>query len=141
MKTGRRISSGRSRVRWRRGSGPDASGQTNEGINISAPAGTPVRAAAAGTVIYAGNELQAFGNLLLIRHEGGWVTAYGHLDTINVQRGATVTQGETIGTVGQDRVGQDAAASLRSPPGQQAGRSGPLPQELILSPTVDAGPA
>jgi murein DD-endopeptidase MepM/ murein hydrolase activator NlpD len=83
------------------GFGPDASGQTNEGINISAPAGTPVRAAAAGTVIYAGNELQAFGNLLLIRHEGGWVTAYGHLDTMNVQRGATVTQGETIGTVGQ----------------------------------------
>jgi murein DD-endopeptidase MepM/ murein hydrolase activator NlpD len=83
------------------GFGPDGSGQTNDGINIAAPAGTPVRAAAAGTVIYAGNELPAFGNLVLVRHDGGWVTAYGHLDTIGVQRGASVAQGQTIGTVGQ----------------------------------------
>ncbi len=83
------------------GFGPDGSGQTNDGINIAAPAGTPVRAAAAGTVIYAGNELPAFGNLVLVRHEGGWVTAYGHLDTIGVQRGASIAQGQTIGTVGQ----------------------------------------
>jgi murein DD-endopeptidase MepM/ murein hydrolase activator NlpD len=81
--------------------GPDGSGQTNEGINIAAPTGTPVHAAAAGTVIYAGNELAAFGNLVLVRHDGGLVTAYGHLDSIGVQRGASVTQGQTIGTVGQ----------------------------------------
>jgi murein DD-endopeptidase MepM/ murein hydrolase activator NlpD len=52
-------------------------------------------------VIYTGNELAAFGNLVLIRHPGGWVTAYGHLAKIDVQRGATVIQGQPIGTVGQ----------------------------------------
>ncbi|HLG88939.1 MAG TPA: peptidoglycan DD-metalloendopeptidase family protein [Alphaproteobacteria bacterium] len=81
--------------------GPDSSGQKNDGINIAAPAGTPVAAAEAGTVIYAGNELPAFGNLVMVRHAGGWVTAYGHLASISVQRGASVTRGETLGTVGQ----------------------------------------
>lgn len=83
------------------GFGPNGSGQMNDGINIAASAGTPVHAADAGTVIYTGNELPAFGNLVLIRHGGGWVTAYGHLASISVQRGATVTSGQTIGTVGQ----------------------------------------
>ncbi|MDB5395440.1 MAG: putative gamma-D-glutamyl-meso-diaminopimelate peptidase [Rhodospirillales bacterium] len=83
------------------GFGADGSGQTNDGINITAAAGTSVQAADAGTVIYTGNELAAFGNLVLIRHAGGWVTAYGHLGSIGVQRGATVTQGQPIGTVGQ----------------------------------------
>ena len=81
--------------------GPDSSGQKNDGINIAAPAGTPVAAADSGTVIYAGNELPAFGNLVMVRHAGGWVTAYGHLASISVQRGASVTRGETVGTVGQ----------------------------------------
>jgi len=83
------------------GFGGDGSGQTNDGINIAAASGTPVHAADAGTVIYTGNELAAFGNLILIRHAGGWVTAYGHLAKIDVQRGATVIQGQPIGTVGQ----------------------------------------
>jgi murein DD-endopeptidase MepM/ murein hydrolase activator NlpD len=83
------------------GFGGDGSGQTNDGINIAAASGTPVHAADAGTVIYTGNELAAFGNLVLIRHAGGWVTAYGHLAKIDVQRGATVVQGQPIGTVGQ----------------------------------------
>ena len=83
------------------GFGADGSGQTNDGINIAAAAGTSVKAADAGTVIYTGNELAAFGNLVLIRHAGGWVTAYGHLASIGVQRGATVVQGQPIGTVGQ----------------------------------------
>jgi murein DD-endopeptidase MepM/ murein hydrolase activator NlpD len=77
------------------------SGQTNDGINIAAPAGTPVHAADSGTVIYTGNELAAFGNLVLIRHAGGWVTAYGHLAKIDVAKGSTVVQGQPIGTVGQ----------------------------------------
>jgi murein DD-endopeptidase MepM/ murein hydrolase activator NlpD len=81
--------------------GADSAGQVNDGINIAAPAGTPVQAAEAGTVIYTGNELAGFGNLILLRHAGGWVTAYGHLATMTVQRGATVTQGQQIGTVGQ----------------------------------------
>ncbi len=83
------------------GFGGGAGGQTNDGINIAAASGTPVHAADAGTVIYTGNELAAFGNLVLIRHAGGWVTAYGHLAKIDVQRGATVGQGQPIGTVGQ----------------------------------------
>jgi murein DD-endopeptidase MepM/ murein hydrolase activator NlpD len=81
--------------------GSDGSGQKNDGINIAAPAGTPVEAADAGTVIYAGNELPAFGNLVMIRHAGGWVTAYGHLGSIAVQRGASVARGQPLGTVGQ----------------------------------------
>jgi murein DD-endopeptidase MepM/ murein hydrolase activator NlpD len=83
------------------GFGSAGSGQTNDGINIAAPAGTPVHAADSGTVIYTGNELAAFGNLVLIRHAGGWVTAYGHLAKIDVAKGATVVQGQPIGTVGQ----------------------------------------
>jgi murein DD-endopeptidase MepM/ murein hydrolase activator NlpD len=83
------------------GFGASGSGQTNDGINIAAAAGTPVHAADSGTVIYTGNELAAFGNLVLIRHAGGWVTAYGHLAKIDVAKGATVVQGQPIGTVGQ----------------------------------------
>lgn len=83
------------------GFGAASGGQTNDGINIGAPAGTPVKASDSGTVIYAGNELPAFGNLVLIRHAGGWVTAYGHLAKIDVQKGATVVQGQPVGTVGQ----------------------------------------
>jgi murein DD-endopeptidase MepM/ murein hydrolase activator NlpD len=83
------------------GFGAEAGGTTNDGLNIAAPAGTPVQAAEGGTVIYTGNELPAFGNLVLIRHAGGWVTAYGHLATITVQPKASVTQGQAIGTVGQ----------------------------------------
>jgi len=83
------------------GFGAGGSGQSNDGINIAAAAGTAVHAADSGTVIYTGNELAAFGNLVLIRHAGGWVTAYGHLAKIDVQKGSTVVQGQPIGTVGQ----------------------------------------
>lgn len=80
--------------------GPLSDGLTNDGINIAAARGTPIRAAQAGTVAYAGNELRGFGNLILIRHEGGWVTAYAHAEEISVQRGQQVQAGQTIGTVG-----------------------------------------
>lgn len=76
-------------------------GQKNDGINIAAPEGAVVQAADAGTVVYAGNELAGFGNLILVRHAGGWVTAYAHLASMSVQRGAAVTAGQTIGSVGQ----------------------------------------
>jgi len=59
-----------------------------------------VRAADNGVVAYAGNELRGYGNLILIRHDGGWVTAYGHNDQILVRRGEQVTVGQTIATVG-----------------------------------------
>lgn len=75
-------------------------GRTNDGINIKAPLGTTVKAADAGTVAYAGNELKGFGNLILIKHNDGWITAYAHNDKILVRKGQKVRKGEKISTVG-----------------------------------------
>lgn len=80
--------------------GAKGGGLVNDGMNIAAPRGTPVRAAADGTVIYAGNEVRGFGNLVLIRHEGGWVTAYGHAERVLVRQGQAVRAGEEIARVG-----------------------------------------
>lgn len=80
--------------------GPKGEGLHNDGINIAAPRGSPVRAAGSGTVAYAGNELRGFGNLLLIRHAGGWVTAYAHNEKLLVRRGQKVRQGQAIARVG-----------------------------------------
>ncbi|MBL8832907.1 MAG: peptidoglycan DD-metalloendopeptidase family protein [Rhodospirillales bacterium] len=80
--------------------GPKPGGLQNDGINIAAPRGTAFRAAESGVVIYAGNELRGFGNLLLVRHESGYVTAYAHADELAVQRGDQVRRGQTIGRVG-----------------------------------------
>lgn len=82
------------------GFGPKGHGLNNDGVNIGAPKGAPVVAAASGIVVYAGNEMKGFGNLILIRHEGGWVTAYAHLDRTLVSKDAVVAQGDEIGTVG-----------------------------------------
>jgi murein DD-endopeptidase MepM/ murein hydrolase activator NlpD len=81
--------------------GPKGSGLNNDGVNIGAPKGAPVQAAANGIVVYAGNEMKGFGNLVLIRHQGGWVTAYAHLDRALVAKDAVVAQGDMIGTVGK----------------------------------------
>jgi len=83
------------------GYGPSAGGLHNDGINIEAPAGTPVTAAEAGVVAYAGNELRGFGNLLLVRHEGGWMTAYAHNNELLVKRGQKVARGQMIARVGR----------------------------------------
>lgn len=77
-----------------------AKGRNNDGINIKAALGTPVKAADAGTVAYAGNELKGFGNLILIRHNDGWVTAYAHNDRLTVKKGQRVKKGDKIATVG-----------------------------------------
>ncbi len=82
------------------GYGVKEKGLRNDGINIAAPRGAPVRAAEAGTVAYAGNELRGFGNLLLIRHASGLVTAYAHTDQILVKRGDTVKRGQVVARVG-----------------------------------------
>lgn len=82
------------------GYGPKAGGEHNDGINIAVPAGTPVRAAEEGTVVYSDNELKGFGNLILIRHKDRWMTAYAHLDRMAVKSGDKVARGQTIGTVG-----------------------------------------
>lgn len=77
-----------------------AKGRNNDGINIKAPLGTTVKAADAGTIAYAGNELKGFGNLILIKHSGGWITAYAHNDKLLVKKGQKVRKGEKISTVG-----------------------------------------
>lgn len=80
--------------------GPASGGLYNDGINILAPRGTPVRAADNGVVAYVGNELRGFGNLILVKHAGGWVTAYAHNETLLVRRGDKVARGQTIAQVG-----------------------------------------
>jgi murein DD-endopeptidase MepM/ murein hydrolase activator NlpD len=81
--------------------GSKPGGLVNDGINIMAPRGTAVRAAENGIVSYAGNELRGFGNLVLIRHAGNWITAYAHLDSIDVRTGGEVQRGQVIGRIGQ----------------------------------------
>ncbi|MBB3264096.1 murein DD-endopeptidase MepM/ murein hydrolase activator NlpD [Azospirillum sp. OGB3] len=81
--------------------GPKPDGLHNDGLNIAASKGTAVVAADNGVVAYAGNELRGFGNLLLVKHSDGFITAYAHLDRIDVERGVAVKRGQAIGTVGQ----------------------------------------
>jgi murein DD-endopeptidase MepM/ murein hydrolase activator NlpD len=81
--------------------GTTVSGERNVGINIAAPFGTPIHAAAAGEVSYAGNELRGYGNLVLLKHDDGYVTAYAHAERIVVNRGDYVQKGQIIGYVGQ----------------------------------------
>jgi murein DD-endopeptidase MepM/ murein hydrolase activator NlpD len=73
----------------------------NEGINIAVPEGTPVKAAEAGVVTYAGSEVKGYGNLVLIRHENGYVSAYAHNGELNVKRGEQVKRGQVIAKSGQ----------------------------------------
>jgi murein DD-endopeptidase MepM/ murein hydrolase activator NlpD len=80
--------------------GAASNGERNDGINISTPMGTPIHAAAGGTVTYSGNELKDYGNLILIKHEDGYVTAYAHADKLLVSRGDYVTRGQVIGYSG-----------------------------------------
>jgi murein DD-endopeptidase MepM/ murein hydrolase activator NlpD len=82
------------------GFGRQSDGVRNDGINLAVPAGTPVHAAEAGTVIYAGDQLEGYGNLVLIQHKDDWVSAYAHAASLNVKRGDTVKRGQTIATVG-----------------------------------------
>ena len=76
-------------------------GRRNDGIDLKAAQGTPVHAAASGEVVYAGDQVPGFGNLVLIKHADGWVTAYAHLDRALVHMRQSVTQGDEIGQVGQ----------------------------------------
>ncbi len=80
--------------------GDNPGGGRNDGINISVARGTPVRAAGSGEVSYVGNELKSYGNLILIRHDNGFVTAYAHTDGVHVKRGERVERGQIIGSAG-----------------------------------------
>jgi murein DD-endopeptidase MepM/ murein hydrolase activator NlpD len=81
------------------GKKPD--GAKNEGINIAVPEGTMIKAAGDGVIAYAGNGLKGYGNLVLIRHEGGFVTAYAHAKDLSVKKGDSVKRGAIIGRTGQ----------------------------------------
>ncbi len=81
--------------------GARANGERNDGINIAVPDGVPILAAEAGTVSYVGNELKGYGNLVLIRHDNGYVTAYAHAGQITVTRGQRVARGEIIAYAGE----------------------------------------
>jgi murein DD-endopeptidase MepM/ murein hydrolase activator NlpD len=81
--------------------GATATGGKNDGINISTPLNAPIHAAASGTVTYAGDELKNYGNLVLIKHTGGYTTAYAHADHLVVTRGDFVARGQVIGYTGQ----------------------------------------
>jgi murein DD-endopeptidase MepM/ murein hydrolase activator NlpD len=74
---------------------------TNEGINIAVPEGTSVKAAEAGYVVYAGSELKGYGNLVLIKHPNGFVSAYANNSELSVKRGETVKRGQIIAKSGQ----------------------------------------
>ena len=81
------------------GARPD--GTHNDGINVAVPQGTDVQAAEQGTVAYAGSELKGYGNLVLLRHESGWVTAYAHNEELLVKRGDKVKRGQAIAKAGK----------------------------------------
>lgn len=82
------------------GYGPKKDGLHNDGINIKAARGDGVRAAQSGQVVYAGDAIDGYGNLILIRHTNGYVTAYAHLDKMLVKKGDTIKRGQVIGKVG-----------------------------------------
>lgn len=76
-------------------------GKPNDGINLAVPEGTPVKAAQDGVVAYSGNELKSYGNLVLVRHSNGYVTAYAHLSERLVKSGDTITRGQLIAKSGR----------------------------------------
>jgi len=82
------------------GFGPKSSGGQNDGINVAVPEGTPIKAAEDGVVAYAGSELKGYGNLVLVRHSNGFVTAYAHASELNVKKGETIKRGQVIGKAG-----------------------------------------
>jgi murein DD-endopeptidase MepM/ murein hydrolase activator NlpD len=82
------------------GYGANVEGNRNDGIDISVPEGTPIKAAENGVVIYAGSSLKELGNAVLVRHDDGTVTVYGHAGDLNVQRGQKIQRGQTVATSG-----------------------------------------
>lgn len=81
--------------------GSTANGGRNDGINIATTMDAPIHAAASGSVTYAGDELKGYGNLVLVKHSGGFTTAYAHADRLVVSRGDFVAKGQVIGYSGQ----------------------------------------
>ncbi|MEQ1578457.1 MAG: peptidoglycan DD-metalloendopeptidase family protein [Hyphomicrobium sp.] len=83
------------------GFGQRSDGTHNDGVNLAVPMGTDIHAAEEGSVAYAGSELKGYGNLILVRHDNGWVTAYAHSDELLVKRGDRVKRGQVIAKAGK----------------------------------------
>ena len=81
--------------------GAKTNGKANDGINLSVPEGTPVKAAEDGVVDYSGNDVKSYGNLVLVRHSNGYVTAYAHASEVLVKRGDAIKRGQIIAKSGQ----------------------------------------
>ncbi len=107
--------------------GPKSGGLYNDGINIKAKEGDAVKAAEDGVVSYAGNELKGYGNLIIIKHSGGWITAYAHLSKVAVKRGQKVTKSTKIGEVGS--TGNVASSQLYF--GLRKGRDAVNPENYL----------
>ena len=80
--------------------GPGASGERNDGIEISVPVSTPIKATADGVVAYVGDGIAALGGLVIVKHGDGWTSVYGHASKLLVQRGQSVKRGQTIALSG-----------------------------------------
>jgi murein DD-endopeptidase MepM/ murein hydrolase activator NlpD len=81
--------------------GPRTDGTHNDGVNLSVPLGTEIHAAESGVVAYAGSELKGYGNLILVRHDNGWITAYAHTEEMLAKRGDKVKRGQVIAKAGK----------------------------------------
>lgn len=114
--------------------GPKPGGQRNDGVNIQAQAGDTVHAAAAGDVVYAGDQVPGFGNLVLIKHPDGWVTAYGHLSRVDVKMQQRVTQGQQIGQAGSTGGVPEPQVhfEVRYAASPMEGRARPIDPRLVL---------
>lgn len=115
--------------------GPRNSGGTNDGLNIAAPRGAPVVAAANGVVLHAGADTKGFGNLVLIRHGNNYMTVYAHLDRVVVDKNSVVAKGDTIGMVGStgDVKGPQLHFQIRK-------NNKPINPEPLLPPRPEATP-
>ena len=96
-------------LQWpKKGKVIDAFNETTKGINIEGALGDPIYAAAAGKVVYAGNGLRGYGNLIIIKHDNNLLTAYAYNQTLLVKEGETIQQGQKIATMGQSLTGTQA---------------------------------
>jgi murein DD-endopeptidase MepM/ murein hydrolase activator NlpD len=100
--------------------GAIGNGRRRDGLDITAPAGTPFRAAAAGRVVYAGDDLPGYGGLVLLQHRDGWVTAYAQAGRLLVREGDAVTQGQALGTLGPGRAAAQAGLHFQVRRGRDA---------------------
>lgn len=105
--------------------GAKSGGLYNDGVNIAAPEGAPIHASMDGTVVYAGNDLAGYGNLLILRHKNGWLTAYAHTKEILVKKGDKVKLGQVVASVGQ-------TGNVQTPQIHFAIRDGKKPLDPVL---------